>query len=95
MLDFTKPGRMLSLSKSAYQARYPGHHVVFNANICSKEACKIWHGDLDLTLEATAIQSFANMRNETLYVLKEHDARFSNEKTPLFDRAVMVVHPQT
>lgn len=77
------PGRLISGSKSGYRARNPENLVVFNANILLPSKGKIWHGDLDLTLDEPNLQKVANIIGETLWVLREHDARFGSENNPI------------
>ena len=72
-------GRMISGSKSGYMERYPKHEVIFNANIVIGSRGKVWYGDLDLTLDTEKLQEIACALKETLYVLREMDARFENE----------------
>lgn len=85
-------GRMISGSKSGYIQRNPNNLVVFNANLCTKEQGKIWYGDLDITKDEKALSVLAGLLGETVYVLREMDARFDNESSPKFDRAVVVFH---
>jgi hypothetical protein len=70
------PGRMISGSKSAPE----GHVAVFNGNIVTEKAGKIWYGDLDITLEFDQLKEIADEIGQDLYILKEHDARFENEE---------------
>ena len=72
-------GRMISGSKSGYMSRNPNNNVVFNANIVTKKSGKVWHGDLDITLDIDKLKSVAVKLNEDLYILREMDARFENE----------------
>lgn len=87
--DFFYTGRMISGSKTAPK----GHVCVFNANICTKTKGKIWFGDLDLTTDEKRLQAFAKKQGETLYILRERDARFDNEKKPLLENAVAMYEP--
>jgi hypothetical protein len=77
--NFLMIGRMISGSKSGYRDRYPNNKVVFNANIVTKSKGKVWHGDLDITLDYDKLQAVANILKEDLYILYEMDARFENE----------------
>jgi hypothetical protein len=86
------PGRMISGSKSGYRNRFPKNRPGFNANVCV-ESGKIWHGDLDLTLDGERLQQLANELDEKVYVLHEMDARFENEESPLLDRAIETYEP--
>jgi len=90
-IDFARPGRMMSGSKHSPS----GHVCVWNANICTKSAGKIWFGDLDLTDEADAaeLKRLAAEKGEDIYILRERDARFQNEAAPLFENAVARVTP--
>lgn len=71
--------RMLAWSKSRYREEYPDHVVVFNANVFTESSGKVWHGDLDLTLDGDVLKSIAKEIGEPLYVLYEMDGRFENE----------------
>ena len=84
------PGRLISLSKSGYRERHPGHFVVFNGNVCM-EAGKIWWGDLDLTLDEGKLVDLAARLGETLYIVYERDGRFRNEDDPLLSQALYSV----
>jgi hypothetical protein len=92
-VDFTIKGRMLSGSKSAYYLQHPDHVTVFNANVCVRSRGKIWHGDLDITDDIADLKRLALSCGETVYVLREMDARFQSEAAPLYDRAVATVGP--
>lgn len=72
-------GRIISYSKSGYREKHPDNIVVFNANIFTERG-KVWWGDLDLTKESEILQKIATESGETLYVLRELDGRFENEK---------------
>jgi hypothetical protein len=72
-------GRMISGSKSGYIEINQDHKVIFNANIVIKSRGKVWYGDLDLTLDREGLQLIANDLKESLYILREMDARFENE----------------
>jgi hypothetical protein len=73
-------GRMISGSKSGYKERFPDHEVIFNANIVTKSRGKIWYGDIDLSIDAADLMGIAKELGESLYVLREMDARFENEE---------------
>jgi hypothetical protein len=82
---FGYPGAMLSGSKTAR----PGHVVVWNANVCSREHGKMWFGDIDLTDGGyDKANALADKLGVTVYVLREMDARFENERSPKFENAV-------
>jgi hypothetical protein len=89
MIDFTRPGRMISGSKTAPK----GHFCVFNANVCTKSRGKIWFGDLDITDDAADLQRLAETMGEDIYVLREVDGRFRNETNPLLHKAVARITP--
>ena len=72
-------GRMVSGSKIAPK----GQFCVWNANIVSKSCGKLWFGDLNLTKDAKALNKVADAAGEPLYILREMDARFGTEKTPI------------
>lgn len=72
-------GRIISASKSFYLETYPDNLVVFNANVVTKKFGKIWHGDLDITLDSEFLKKIAEKIGEDLYVLREFDARFGRE----------------
>jgi hypothetical protein len=82
-------GRMISGSKQAPK----GHVCVFNANICTKKDGKFWFGDIDLTDDAEQLKALAAEKGEDIYILRERDARFTNEAEPLLENAVAVVTP--
>ena len=88
-IDFQRMGRMISGSKMAPK----GHVCVFNANICTKSRGKVWFGDLDLTTDAADLKRFAAEQGEDIYVLREMDARFTNEAKPRFENAVARYSP--
>ena len=72
-------GRMISGSKSGYMGEHRENLVIFNANIIIPSRGKIWHGDLDVTLDYENLEKVAEVLEENLYILGEHDARFDNE----------------
>lgn len=82
------PGRIMGGSKSGYQKAFKANVAVFNSNICTKEFGKIWFGDLDLTIDGEKVKALAQNLGVTIYVLREHDARFENENNPQFDNYV-------
>lgn len=78
-------GAMLSGSKTAR----PGHIVVWNGNVCTREHGKIWFGDIDLTAGGyEKVNALADKLGVTVYVLREMDARFDTERNPKFENAV-------
>lgn len=76
-------GRMISGSKSGYWEQHKENLVVFNANILIQSKGKIWHGDLDVTLDEENLKKVAQILEEDLYILREHDARWGNEEKPV------------
>ena len=74
--------RMISGSKSWYYKEFPDNLIVFNANIIIASRGKIWHGDLDVTVDEENLKKVAKVLEEDLYVLSEHDARWGNEDLP-------------
>lgn len=80
-------GRMICGSKSEYAHKHPEHLVVFNANVCLSDG-KIWYGDLDVTRDEAKLQELAEALGETVFVLREMDARFHNEVDPKLEAAV-------
>lgn len=99
MLGF---GRLVGGSKTLYRRDNPDSRVFFNANALIEAAPgsgKVWHGDIDLDRkrDADRIQSVANRLDMPIYILREHDARFSNEEKgfeELKDKAVAVINPR-
>ena len=85
-------GRMISFSKSGYSQKNPGNLVVFNSNVCVEEG-KIWYGDIDITVSYDSLSGLAKETGKTVYVLREMDGRFENEKSPLLRRAVIKFFP--
>lgn len=84
-LIFGYAGAMLSGSKTAPA----GEVVVWNANVCTKEHGKLWFGDLNLTQGGyEKARALADKLGVTVYVLREMDARFENERSPKFENAV-------
>lgn len=85
------PGRMISGSKSGYTSVYVDHIPVFNANLVIESAGefkKIWHGDLDLTIDSTKLLKLSEKLGVQLYVLHEMDARFETEEKPRIEKYV-------
>ena len=71
--------RLISWSKSAYHRAYPGHKVIFNANVCTKEDGKIWYGDIDLTLDEGKLKKLDEELDQEIFVLWEMSCRFETE----------------
>jgi hypothetical protein len=85
-------GRMISYSKSGYRGAYPERMPIFNANVCGEQG-KLWHGDLDLTLDETKLQSLAASLGEPVFVLYEQDGRFATEARPRLSEAFFCAFP--
>lgn len=89
-------GRMIGGSKSGYMASHKGDNVIFNANIVTKSRGKVWFGDLNITEDNLGLREVANGLKESLYILREMDARFENENKD-FEfykaRAVVIIEP--
>lgn len=83
---------MISGSKTGYRDRHPDHLPVFNANVCLG-ASKIWHGDLDLTLDEPTLLELAARTGQITSVLYESDGRFQHEDQPLVAGAVFSAAP--
>lgn len=88
-IDFNRPGRMISGSKQSPK----GHICVFNANLCTKAGGKFWFGDIDLTDDAADLKQLAMEKGCDIFVLREMDARFTNETSPKFENAVARITP--
>ena len=86
------PGRMISASKTGYRRAHPDNAAIFNGNVCLA-AGKIWHGDLDLTLDEQHLLDLAAQLGQTVFVLYEQDGRFEHEREPLLDHAVYRAFP--
>lgn len=88
--------RIIAFSKSNYKSDHPNDLVLFNANVLTASAGKIYYGDLNLTLEERKLQEIANTLSETLYILEQNDCRFENEfksTEELLKKAIMIVKP--
>lgn len=88
-------GAMISASKSGYVQRNPENIAVFNANVVTlgETPKKIWFGDIDVTLSIKKLEKLASELNTEVAVLREMDARFENENSPLVGNSVIVVSP--
>jgi len=71
-------GRMVGGSKSIYSYDNPKNVIVFNANIATEKEGKIWHGDLDLTLDHEKLVSLNKLIGK-FYVFYESYLRFGKE----------------
>jgi hypothetical protein len=49
---------------------------------------KVWHGDLDLTLDYDKLLKASEKLGTALYVLYEMDGRFENDEKPIMDRYI-------
>ena len=88
------PGRIIFGSKCGYLEDHPGHHVVFNGNIVTKEDGKIWFGDIDATLDFDKLKDIADLLGKDLYILRESDGRFENENAGFLfwsEKAVVII----
>ena len=89
-------GKMLSASKSGYRNANPGNEVFFNANIFTVEDGKIWHGDIDYTKDRETLEKIATKLERNLYIIKELDGRFENEKletNQIKKKAIKLIQP--
>lgn len=64
-------GRIITSSKGRYLFNFPSHVVIFNANVHTEEDGKIWHGDLDLTIDYPDLVRLSKKLNKKIYVLDE------------------------
>lgn len=87
------PGRLISWSKSAYRERHSSHVAIFNANVALSPAIKVWHGDLDLTVDEPLLLDLARRTGRIVYVLCESHGRFEHEEAPLVADAVFSADP--
>lgn len=86
-------GRMITGSKSGYRKALPENAAVFNANLVVPDGegfNKIWHGDLDLTLDGEKILKLSKEIQLPIYVLREMDARFNTEEEPKVENAIAI-----
>lgn len=77
-----RDARLLGGSKSLYCKAHPDDDILFNANIVIRWKKVVWHGDLNITLDAPALQRVADKTGETLYILQESLASWGNERMP-------------
>lgn len=68
--------RLISGSKSFYRSKFPENEIYFNANIFVEDMGKVWHGDLDITLDSEKLQEVANQIKKPFFVLSEMSGRF-------------------
>lgn len=71
--------RLVCGSKTLYHTKYPKNVTIFNSNLIDENLGKVWHGDLDLTLDGEKLQLIAKSLNTVFYVVREMDGRFENE----------------
>lgn len=90
-------GRMISGSKSGFRSAYPDHVPIFNANVFILEdgkPVKVWHGDLDLTVDESRLVQIAIVCEQALTVLHENDGRFwGRDREPLLDDIPLRIEP--
>lgn len=67
--------RLIDQSKSSYATRYPDHAVIFNATIADALGRRLWWGDIDLTLDESALVYVAQRVGFDLYLYFEGDSR--------------------
>jgi len=84
-------GKIISGSKGRYANSFPENLVIFNANLVLKTRGKIWYGDLDVTTDIDKLIAVRSIVNEDIYLLMEHEARFSNEKIPKFENFFAII----
>lgn len=72
-------------SKSGYRAAHPRAQFLPNANIFSLRHGKLWWGDLDLTVDAPALERIARRLRCRLFVLREFEGRWLDEQIPAED----------
>jgi len=79
-------GKLISYSKGRYRWDNPQNIIIYNANICTLTE-KIWYGDVDLTIDLPKIKRLSKYLQKKILVLREMDARFENEDSPLLENA--------
>jgi hypothetical protein len=87
---------MIGGSKSLYREANPGNEVFFNANIFTVEDGKIWYGDIDYTKDQKTLEKIATKLERNIYILKELDGRFENEKlkaNQIKKKAIKLIQP--
>ena len=85
-------GRMIKRKAKLHQRARGMSSIPYN--LCTKSSGKFWFGDIDLTddIEEAKLALTAE-KGESIYVLRERDARFMNEAKPLLENAVAIVTP--
>jgi hypothetical protein len=97
--DFLGPaGYLLAASKTAYRRQNPGHHILFNACIFTKQGEQIWFGDLDLTLNQENLQNMANILGFSFIVTPETPFRFDGlkdvlDRSPFYREEIVQFNP--
>jgi hypothetical protein len=86
-------GRTIACSKTSYRENHPDRAPVFNANLALRGG-KVWHGDLDLSVDEPALVELARRLAQTVFVLYERDGRFEHERQPRLEEAVYRVNQE-
>ena len=86
-------GRLISWTKHRYAEQHADHVPIFNANVALSPVVKVWHGDLDLTVDEPLLLDLARRTGRIVYVLDERDGRFQHELAPLVGDAVYSATP--
>jgi hypothetical protein len=73
-------GRMISGSKSGYRERHPKNDVIFNARIFTPKHGNVFWGDLDITLDNTALQEVCEKIGEEMIVTTESVSWYAEDK---------------
>jgi len=81
-------------SKSGYSMRLPKNVIIFNANMCTKEHGKIFHGDIDITKEEKQLKKLAKRMGVDLYLFYEMDARWETSHNIDFEKALFKITPK-
>ena len=96
-LHLAPSGRMLCGSKSAFRHAYPTNAPIFNANMFVLEhglLVKVWHGDLDLTVDEGRLVRIASVCQQTLLILWEKDGRFAGrDREPRLHDVALRIEP--
>ena len=81
---------MLDGDKMQYRKENPNSTVLYNGNVVTRTA-KVWYGDIDVTKNIENLTALARELGESVYVLREMDARFDTHDNPNFENAVFEV----
>ena len=96
-LHLAPSGRMICGSKSAFRHAYPTRAPIFNGNIFVLEhgtPVKVWHGDLDLTVDESRLVRIAAVCQQTLLILWEKDGRFAGrDREPRLHEVALRIEP--